>query len=42
MPAGWKAIHVERLWMRGEERSLIAVAGAPAAILDGARLRRAS
>jgi Glycosyl hydrolase family 65 central catalytic domain/Glycosyl hydrolase family 65, N-terminal domain len=42
MPAGWKAIHVERVWMRGEGRSLTAVAGAPSAIIDGKRLRRAS
>ena len=33
LPAGWKALHVERLWMRGAERSLSAVAGAPAAVL---------
>jgi protein-glucosylgalactosylhydroxylysine glucosidase len=42
MPAGWKAIHVDRLWVHGEERSLTAVAGAPAAILDGRRLCKAS
>jgi hypothetical protein len=42
LPAGWKGIHVERLWMHGEERSLTAVAGASGAILDGRRLRRAS
>jgi hypothetical protein len=42
MPDGWKAIHVERLWMRGEDRSLTAVARAPSAIIDGRRLRRAS
>ena len=42
MPAGWKGLHVERLWMRGEERSLSAVAGAQAAVLEGRRLRRAS
>lgn len=42
LPAGWKAIHVDRLWLRGEERSLTAVAGAPAAIIDGRSLRRAS
>ena len=42
LPAGWKAIHVERLWMHGEGRSLTAVAGANAAVLEGERLRRAS
>ena len=42
LPAGWKALHVERLWVRGESRSLTAVAGAPSAILDGRRLRKAS
>src|SRR4051794_6497191 len=42
MPSGWKAIHVERVWARGEGRSLTAVNGTPAAILDGQRLRRAS
>src|SRR6185295_14253265 len=35
LPAGWKAIHVERLWVRGEGRSLTAIAGTPAAHLDG-------
>jgi len=42
LPAGWKALHVERLWMHGEERSLTAVAGAPSADLGRRRLRRAS
>jgi hypothetical protein len=42
LPAGWKALHVERLWIRGEERSLTAVAGTPAAILEGRRLQKAS
>ena len=42
LPRGWKALHVERLWVRGEARSLTAVAGEPAAVLDGRRLRRAS
>jgi hypothetical protein len=42
LPAGWRGIHVERLWMHGEERSLTAVAGAPRAILDGDSLRKAS
>lgn len=42
MPAGWKGIHVERLWVRREERSLTAVAGRPKAILDGIRLQKAS
>jgi hypothetical protein len=42
LPAGWKAINVERLWVRGEERSLTAVGGAPSAILDGRQLRKAS
>jgi hypothetical protein len=42
LPPGWKAIHVERLWVRGEGRSLTAVAGAPSAILDVRRLRKAS
>jgi len=42
LPAGWKAINVERLWVRGEERRLTAVGGAPSAILEGRRLRKAS
>jgi hypothetical protein len=42
LPAGWKAINVERLWVRGEERRLTAVGGAASAILDGRRLRKAS
>ena len=42
LPAGWKGLHVERIWARGEERSLTAVHGAAAARLDGERLRRAS
>ena len=42
LPAGWKSIQVERVWAHGEGRSLTAVAGAPGAILDGRRLRRAS
>jgi hypothetical protein len=42
LPAGWKSIHVERVWARGEGRSLTAVNGTPAAILGGVRLRRAS
>jgi hypothetical protein len=33
LPGPWKAIHVERLWMRGEEWSLMAEAGSPAATL---------
>ena len=35
LPAGWKGIHVERIWAHGEGRSLTAVAGAPGAIIDG-------
>lgn len=42
LPPGWKGIHVERLWMHGEPHSLTATAGAPSAVIDGARLRRAS
>lgn len=42
MPAGWKGIHVERLWVRGEGRSLTAEAGRPRAVIDGVRLLRAS
>jgi hypothetical protein len=42
LPPGWSAIHVERLWMHGEPRSLTAVAGAPSAVIDGVRLRRVS
>lgn len=34
LPGGWKGIHVERLWVRGEARRLTAMAGAPAAILE--------
>jgi hypothetical protein len=42
LPQGWRAIHVERLWMHREPRSLTAVAGAPSAVIDGVRLRKAS
>ena len=42
LPPDWRAIHIERIWAHGEERSLTAVAGAPAAIIDGRRLRRVS
>jgi len=42
LPAGWKSIEVERLWVHGEGRSLTAAAGARVAILDGRSLRRAS
>ena len=34
--------HVERVFVRGDEMSLTAEAGKPAAILDGKRLRRVS
>jgi hypothetical protein len=42
LPPGWKEIHVERLWMHGEPRSLTATAGARSAVIDGVRLRKAS
>jgi len=42
MPAGWRGLHVERIYARGDEYSLSANAGAPAAIIDGKRLRRVS
>jgi hypothetical protein len=42
MPAGWRGIHVERLFVRGDEMSLTAERGKPAAVLDGRRLRRVS
>ncbi|HEU0243252.1 MAG TPA: hypothetical protein VFQ75_05060 [Candidatus Limnocylindrales bacterium] len=42
LPPDWNAIHVERIWAHGEERSLTAVNGAPAAIVGGRALRRAS
>jgi protein-glucosylgalactosylhydroxylysine glucosidase len=42
LPLGWTEIHIDRIWAHGRERSLTARAGAPATILDGARLRRAS
>jgi hypothetical protein len=32
LPAGWKAIRVERLWIRGQPWTLEACEGAPAAI----------
>jgi hypothetical protein len=41
MPGGWKGLHVDRLWIHGEERSLSAKIGA-SAVLDGQALRRAS
>ncbi len=42
LPAGWRGIHVERLYVRGDEMALTAEAGRPAAILDGKRPRRAA
>ena len=42
LPPGWRSLEVERLWMHGEPRSLRAVAGAPAATIDGAKLRKVS
>lgn len=42
MPAGWSGIHVERLWMHGEPRSLTAMAGARSAVIGGVKLRKAS
>jgi protein-glucosylgalactosylhydroxylysine glucosidase len=42
MPAGWRGLHVERIYGHGDEYSLIAEAGSPAAVLDGKRLRRVS
>jgi hypothetical protein len=42
MPAGWKGLHVERVYVRGDEMALTAEAGKPAAVLDDRRLRRAS
>lgn len=42
LPRGWTGIHVERLWMHGEPRSLTAVAGAASAVIDGTTLRKAS
>jgi trehalose/maltose hydrolase-like predicted phosphorylase len=34
LPAGWQAIEVERLWVRGREASLCARQGAPSAVLE--------
>jgi hypothetical protein len=34
MPGSWKAIHVERLWMRGGEWSMTARAGAAGVVLE--------
>jgi hypothetical protein len=34
MPSGWRGIHVERVWIRGEAISLTATAGAEAASLE--------
>ncbi|HYH93871.1 MAG TPA: hypothetical protein VD763_11975 [Candidatus Saccharimonadales bacterium] len=42
LPPGWRGIHVERLWMHGEPRSLTAEAGASSAVIDGVRLRKVS
>jgi protein-glucosylgalactosylhydroxylysine glucosidase len=42
LPAGWSGIHVERLWMHGEPRSLSATKGSRSAVIDGVRLRRVS
>jgi trehalose/maltose hydrolase-like predicted phosphorylase len=42
LPRGWRAIHVERLWMQREPRSLTATAGAASAVIDGVPLRKAS
>ncbi len=37
LPAGWRGIQVERLWVRGEARSLEAALGAPQATLAPVR-----
>ena len=42
MPGGWRGIHVDRVYVRGDERSLTAEVGMNAAVLDGQRLRRVS
>jgi protein-glucosylgalactosylhydroxylysine glucosidase len=42
MPGGWRGLHVERIYARGDEYSLTATAGAPAAVVEGRRLRRVS
>jgi protein-glucosylgalactosylhydroxylysine glucosidase len=42
LPQGWKGIHVERLWIRGEGRSLDAELGRTAALRGQTQLRRAS
>ena len=42
MPAGWRGLHVERIFGHGDEHSLTAEAGKPAAVIDGAQLRRVS
>jgi protein-glucosylgalactosylhydroxylysine glucosidase len=42
MPAGWRGLHVERVFAHGDEYSLSARAGDASAILDGKRLRRVS
>jgi hypothetical protein len=42
LPPGWNEIRVERLWMRGEPRSLVATNGARSARIDGVQLRKAS
>jgi hypothetical protein len=42
MPGGWRGLHVERVFVRGDEMALTAEAGKPAAVLDGRRLRRVS
>jgi hypothetical protein len=42
MPAGWRGLHVERLYVRGDEMALTAKAGMPAAVLEGRRLGRVS
>jgi trehalose/maltose hydrolase-like predicted phosphorylase len=42
LPAGWRGIHVERLWMHGEGRGLVAEAGRRATLQGAQRLRRAS
>ena len=42
MPGSWRGLHVERVFVRGDEMSLTAEAGKPSAVLDGQRLRQVS
>lgn len=42
MPGGWRGLHIERVFVRGDEMTLTAEAGKRSAVFDRPRLRRVS